>query len=107
MKFIGMVFSAARAWLQAMTPTAATQTIRNIIVIRPEPSPQLVCSGSFAPLVRPPVTSGLPQRPDIRGPRRHVSKVPQPTFTTRSVERGSRHDPALRVPIEIKIDQMA
>jgi hypothetical protein len=32
MKFIGMVFSTARAWLQAMTPTAATQTIRNIMV---------------------------------------------------------------------------
>jgi hypothetical protein len=32
MKFIGMVFSAARAWLQAMTPAAATQTIRNIMV---------------------------------------------------------------------------
>ena len=111
MKFIGMVFSAARAWLQAMTPTAATQTIRNIIVIL-----KVRSAGTFPPIsllriirttCASAVTSGLPQRPDIRGPRRHVSKVPQPTFTTRSVERGSRHDPALRVPIEIKIDQMA
>jgi hypothetical protein len=36
MKFIGMVFSAARAWLQAMTPAAATQTIRNIMVSLPD-----------------------------------------------------------------------
>jgi hypothetical protein len=35
MKFIGMVFSAARAWLQAMTPAAATQKIRNIMISPP------------------------------------------------------------------------
>jgi hypothetical protein len=31
MKFIGIVFSAARAWLQATTPTATTKTTRNIL----------------------------------------------------------------------------
>jgi hypothetical protein len=30
-----MVFSAARAWLQAMTPAAATQKLRNIIASPP------------------------------------------------------------------------
>jgi hypothetical protein len=31
MKFTGMVFSAARAWLQVMTPAAATKTTRNMM----------------------------------------------------------------------------